>query len=118
MTLWQYWFILLLGGGFGGRKGSGQLRFGCRDRPWKMPILAKTNAQSSGESSSCSAISAEKRKRDNIEEREIGKHRKNSNNYHKEWRSQKSSRDDRAAPYHHYSSSRHRQTSHGRYLHE
>lgn len=26
------------GGGFGGRKESGQLRFGCLDRPWKKPI--------------------------------------------------------------------------------
>ena len=26
------------GGGFGGRKESGQLRFGCIDRPWKKPI--------------------------------------------------------------------------------
>lgn len=28
---------LFLGGGFGGRKESGQLRFGCIDRPWKIP---------------------------------------------------------------------------------
>lgn len=31
-------FIPFLGGGFGGRKESGQLRFGCVDRPWKRPI--------------------------------------------------------------------------------
>lgn len=30
--------LLNVGGGFGGRKESGQLRFGCLDRPWKKPI--------------------------------------------------------------------------------
>lgn len=29
---------LLLGGGFGGKKESGQLRFGGRDRPFKKPF--------------------------------------------------------------------------------
>lgn len=33
------WKPRRLGGGFGGRKESGQLRFGCRDRPWKEPIV-------------------------------------------------------------------------------
>ena len=33
------WKPRRLGGGFGGRKGSGQLRFGGRDRPFKKPIL-------------------------------------------------------------------------------
>lgn len=28
----------ILGGGLGGRKESGQLRFGCRDRPFRKPI--------------------------------------------------------------------------------
>lgn len=32
------WVPRRLGGGFGGKKGSGQLRFGCRDRPFKKPI--------------------------------------------------------------------------------
>ncbi|KAK4012070.1 U11/U12 small nuclear ribonucleoprotein 35 kDa protein [Daphnia magna] len=32
------WIPRRLGGGFGGRKESGQLRFGCVDRPWKRPI--------------------------------------------------------------------------------
>ena len=32
------WKPRRLGGGFGGKKESGQLRFGCRDRPWKRPI--------------------------------------------------------------------------------
>ncbi|KAJ8981816.1 hypothetical protein NQ317_007402 [Molorchus minor] len=32
------WKPRRLGGGFGGKKESGQLRFGCRDRPFKMPI--------------------------------------------------------------------------------
>jgi len=32
------WVPRRLGGGFGGRKESGQLRFGCLDRPWKKPI--------------------------------------------------------------------------------
>jgi len=28
----------VLGGGFGGKKESGQLRFGGRDRPFKKPL--------------------------------------------------------------------------------
>jgi len=32
------WIPRRLGGGFGGRKESGQLRFGCIDRPWKKPV--------------------------------------------------------------------------------
>lgn len=32
------WKPRRLGGGFGGRKESGQLRFGCRERPFKKPI--------------------------------------------------------------------------------
>ncbi|CAG9575330.1 unnamed protein product [Danaus chrysippus] len=33
------WRPRRLGGGFGGRKESGQLRFGCRERPFRKPIL-------------------------------------------------------------------------------
>lgn len=33
------WRPRRLGGGFGGRKESGQLRFGCRDRPFRKPIV-------------------------------------------------------------------------------
>lgn len=32
------WVPRRLGGGFGGKKESGQLRFGCKDRPFKRPI--------------------------------------------------------------------------------
>uniref|UniRef100_H2Y7P7 U11/U12 small nuclear ribonucleoprotein 35 kDa protein n=1 Tax=Ciona savignyi TaxID=51511 RepID=H2Y7P7_CIOSA len=32
------WVPRRLGGGFGGKKEAGQLRFGCRDRPYKRPI--------------------------------------------------------------------------------
>ncbi|KAJ8734436.1 hypothetical protein PYW08_013686 [Mythimna loreyi] len=32
------WRPRRLGGGFGGRKEAGQLRFGCQDRPFKKPI--------------------------------------------------------------------------------
>ncbi|KAF9795567.1 hypothetical protein SFRURICE_004939 [Spodoptera frugiperda] len=32
------WRPRRLGGGFGGRKESGQLRFGCQDRPFRKPI--------------------------------------------------------------------------------
>ena len=35
------WIPRRLGGGFGGKKESGQLRFGGRDRPFKKPILVK-----------------------------------------------------------------------------
>lgn len=31
------WKPRRLGGGFGGKKESGQLRFGCRDRPFQRP---------------------------------------------------------------------------------
>lgn len=33
------WKPRRLGGGFGGKKESGQLRFGCKDRPFRKPIL-------------------------------------------------------------------------------
>ncbi|XP_047031839.1 U11/U12 small nuclear ribonucleoprotein 35 kDa protein-like [Helicoverpa zea] len=33
------WRPRRLGGGFGGRKESGQLRFGCQDRPFRKPIM-------------------------------------------------------------------------------
>lgn len=32
------WVPRRFGGGWGGKKESGQLRFGCRDRPWKRPL--------------------------------------------------------------------------------
>ncbi|CAH0722104.1 unnamed protein product, partial [Brenthis ino] len=35
----QGWKPRRLGGGLGGCKESGQLRFGCRDRPFRKPIL-------------------------------------------------------------------------------
>ncbi|CAG2162113.1 unnamed protein product, partial [Oppiella nova] len=44
------WKPRRLGGGFGGRKESGQLRFGCRDRPWRRPI--RLHKESSDGSSS------------------------------------------------------------------
>ncbi|XP_023942725.2 U11/U12 small nuclear ribonucleoprotein 35 kDa protein-like [Bicyclus anynana] len=33
------WKPRRLGGGFGGKKESGQLRFGCRDRPFRKPFI-------------------------------------------------------------------------------
>ncbi|XP_045614500.2 U11/U12 small nuclear ribonucleoprotein 35 kDa protein [Procambarus clarkii] len=33
------WIPRRLGGGWGGRKEAGQLRFGCRDRLWRKPII-------------------------------------------------------------------------------
>ena len=35
--------MMLAGGGFGGDKRSGQLRFGGRDRPFKTPIIVGEN---------------------------------------------------------------------------
>ena len=32
------WVPRRLGGGWGGKREAGQLRFGCLDRPWKRPI--------------------------------------------------------------------------------
>lgn len=40
------WKPRRLGGGFGGKKESGQLRFGCRDRPFQRPMsLNKKNPE-------------------------------------------------------------------------
>ncbi|KAF5280062.1 hypothetical protein FQR65_LT15099 [Abscondita terminalis] len=39
------WKPRRLGGGFGGRKESGQLRFGGRDRPFRKPINLKTESR-------------------------------------------------------------------------
>lgn len=40
------WKPRRLGGGFGGKKESGQLRFGCRDRPFIKPIQLKIKEES------------------------------------------------------------------------
>lgn len=37
------WRPRRLGGGFGGRKESGQLRFGCRARPFRKPFVIGQN---------------------------------------------------------------------------
>ena len=42
----QGWVPRRLGGGFGGKKESGQLRFGGRDRPFSKPIFLKTGERS------------------------------------------------------------------------
>ncbi|XP_076355846.1 U11/U12 small nuclear ribonucleoprotein 35 kDa protein-like isoform X3 [Tachypleus tridentatus] len=41
------WVPRRLGGGFGGKKESGQLRFGGRDRPFKKPIIVKPKYEDS-----------------------------------------------------------------------
>lgn len=43
--LLQGWKPRRLGGGFGGRKESGQIRFGCRDRPYRKPIPLELKEQ-------------------------------------------------------------------------
>ncbi|KAL6058326.1 small nuclear ribonucleoprotein 35kDa (U11 U12) [Balamuthia mandrillaris] len=40
--LMEGWVPRRLGGGFGGKKESGQLRFGGRDRPWRKPISLRS----------------------------------------------------------------------------
>ena len=45
------WKPRRLGGGFGGKKESGQLRFGCRDRPWRRPITLRTSDEGVAHSS-------------------------------------------------------------------
>jgi U11/U12 small nuclear ribonucleoprotein SNRNP35 len=45
------WKPRRLGGGFGGKKESGQLRFGCRDRPWKRPITSNVSVDSNRDES-------------------------------------------------------------------
>ncbi|KAA0202944.1 hypothetical protein HAZT_HAZT010284 [Hyalella azteca] len=40
------WIPRRLGGGWGGRKEAGQLRFGCVDRPWRKPIMQQKNEDS------------------------------------------------------------------------
>ena len=39
------WKPRRLGGGLGGRKESGQLRFGCRIRPFQKPIIIENKFQ-------------------------------------------------------------------------
>ena len=43
------WIPRRLGGGFGGKKESGQLRFGGRDRPFRKPILVSREASGSSD---------------------------------------------------------------------
>lgn len=38
-SLYNIELLSILGGGFGGKKESGQLRFGGKDRPFKRPIV-------------------------------------------------------------------------------
>ncbi|XP_069953076.1 U11/U12 small nuclear ribonucleoprotein 35 kDa protein-like, partial [Cherax quadricarinatus] len=45
------WIPRRLGGGWGGRKEAGQLRFGCRDRLWRKPIVIHSK-HSSGNTAS------------------------------------------------------------------
>ncbi|KAF2364247.1 RNA recognition motif domain, partial [Trinorchestia longiramus] len=42
------WVPRRLGGGWGGRKEAGQLRFGCVDRPWKRPIRVHKREEEEG----------------------------------------------------------------------
>ena len=42
------WIPRRLGGGFGGKKESGQLRFGGRDRPFRKPIMVSREMSDSG----------------------------------------------------------------------
>ena len=42
------WIPRRLGGGFGGKKESGQLRFGGRDRPFRKPIVVSREVSESG----------------------------------------------------------------------
>ncbi|XP_071515883.1 U11/U12 small nuclear ribonucleoprotein 35 kDa protein isoform X1 [Panulirus ornatus] len=45
------WIPRRLGGGWGGRKEAGQLRFGCKDRPWRKPIIIHNKHHSRNTSS-------------------------------------------------------------------
>lgn len=42
------WRPRRLGGGFGGRKESGQLRFGCQDRPFRKPFIVTPKTEEDG----------------------------------------------------------------------
>lgn len=57
------WKPRRLGGGFGGKKESGQLRFGCRDRPFQRPL--QCTAQPSQSSDLREVYRDVKRKRHN-----------------------------------------------------
>jgi U11/U12 small nuclear ribonucleoprotein 35 kDa protein len=39
---WKGWVPRRLGGGLGGKKESGQMRFGGRERPFRLPIVPST----------------------------------------------------------------------------
>lgn len=67
------WKPRRLGGGFGGRKESGQLRFGGRDRPFAKPIALEIEEKKQWEREQREQKNL-KRKRDERDSRDRSKH--------------------------------------------
>uniref|UniRef100_A0AAR5P6S7 U11/U12 small nuclear ribonucleoprotein 35 kDa protein n=3 Tax=Dendroctonus ponderosae TaxID=77166 RepID=A0AAR5P6S7_DENPD len=63
------WKPRRLGGGFAGKKESGQLRFGGRDRPFKKPIALELKEQEERRQKELRNRADERRRRDNSRER-------------------------------------------------
>lgn len=78
----QGWIPRRLGGGQGGKKESGQLRFGGRDRPFRKPINLNRPADRWD-----AASGREERQRDQEQDREHGRWRERKNDWDRgnEW---------------------------------
>ncbi|XP_077099782.1 U11/U12 small nuclear ribonucleoprotein 35 kDa protein [Siphateles boraxobius] len=84
----QGWIPRRLGGGQGGKKESGQLRFGGRDRPFRKPInLASMMPQNRPADRWDPSSGREERQRDQEQDREHGRWRESKNDWDRgdEW---------------------------------
>ncbi|XP_051541812.1 U11/U12 small nuclear ribonucleoprotein 35 kDa protein-like isoform X2 [Myxocyprinus asiaticus] len=78
----QGWIPRRLGGGQGGKKESGQLRFGGRDRPFRKPInLTSMMAPSRSADRWEGTSMREERQRDHEQDREHGRWRERKNDW-------------------------------------
>ncbi|CAL9236739.1 unnamed protein product [Arabidopsis halleri] len=113
------WIPRRLGGGLGGRKESGQLRFGGRERPFRAPLrpiphedLKKLGIQlpPEGRYMSRTQIPSPPRRKGNVSDREEGYYREKSSVEREEEFKQQSS----LRSYHSHRSSSHTHSSHRR----
>lgn len=78
----QGWIPRRLGGGQGGKKESGQLRFGGRDRPFRKPInLTSMMPQNRSADRWDASSGREERQRDQEQDREHGRWRERKNDW-------------------------------------
>lgn len=69
------WIPRRLGGGWGGRKEAGQLRFGCRDRVWRKPIVLKTQDSAERQHEEAGVSEARRRHTDSHRVRNYREHK-------------------------------------------